>query len=732
MNTQIVSDFSTTEQQHILGAFNKMKVKYIGFDSYAANSYSPTLPYSDIMVWVKPSAENFEAIKKAVSLGIGGNNRAFIKKNVDDFLSFSDPNQPFSSIGFTKNRTVKIFPIIAGFQKDDFDKALTDAQIRKAGVVNTKILNIENTYQSLKSSQNRHKDKFLNNLEREHGKVLNIKKTTPKPFQKKDFNYILANVDLEAVLEKIGYEPKFKKWGKAQHLWTRKTNDSKIVVFMNNRNIKGYFDVNNTENKGTVINLLLNENNNRWVDVFTTIDEVLINPDLANINKNYSEGKYESVEVDKLSEINLEEQTKLREKVIREENLILPYTRPSYLKERGLIENTIYAPEFLGQVNNIPYESKETQGMTFYNTAFPMRNEFGLTSFIVRFATSTDKQSGKIYLAGPKFDGVWMSNELLKADKDIITSINGQKAVIPANTYGALHKIEKEGETKFQFSFNAQFLSESQRQEFKKEANSIIRVMLDSDVDFSKAKAQRIIITESPIDAMSFAQLMARQTEYNLYISTGGHPSPKQIDFINKVLQRHESEVILAMDNENPGLRFNATVAGGLQHPLLDSNNDIKFRIDYVNNNQNVEEKNEFKRTESHLKIEFPKNKELTTEKIEYLVDKITKNVGAFLDKDVVKVIERNATPQIETFKIAMPNSRRHLAKALDTVLKIRAEVAGNGKQCFLVKKPIEKDWNEDLVTKKKHPVGISVLNNVKALEESKELPKSKGTIKKI
>lgn len=702
MDTKIVSDFSTTEQQHILGAFNKMKVKYIGFDSYAANSYSPTLPYSDISVWVKSTPENFEAIKKAIGLGLGSSNRVALKKNVEDFQNFNDPNNPFISIGFTKNRLVKVFLAIPDFQKDDFDKALSDAQLRKAGIVNTKILSVEDTYKSLKASQYRHKEKFVINLEREHGKILNVKSSSKKVFPKKDFNYILANVDLEAVLEKIGYEPRTKKWGKAQHLWTRKSNDSKIVVFMNNAT-KGYFDVNNTENKGTVLDLLLNEYNRHWPDVFATIDEVLVNPNLANINQDYAKGKYQNTEVEKLISLDLEQQTKLREKAIREENQILAYTRPSYLKERGLTENIIYAPEFLGQINNIPYESRETQGMTFYNTAFPMRNEFGLTSFIVRFVSNTDKQSGKIYLAGPKFDGIWMSNELLKADKNINTMLNGQAITITAGTLGAVHKVEKDNETKFQFSFNSQHLSETQRQKLNREPNSIVRVLVDNDVDFSKAKAQRMIITESPIDALSFAQLMPMPDEYNLYISTGGHPSPKQIEFINKVLQRHESEVILAMDNENPGLRFNATVAGGLQHPLLKTENDIKFRIDYVNNNQNAEETNAFKKTESHLKVEFPKSKESTNEKIESLVDKIIKNVGAFLDKDVVKVIERVSNQENESFKIAMPNSRRHLAKALDIVLKIRSEIAGEGKQYFSVKKPIGKDWNEDLQTKKKH-----------------------------
>jgi hypothetical protein len=706
MGTKIVSDFSTTEQQHILGAFNKMKVKYIGFDSYAANSYSPTLPYSDISVWVKSTLENFEAIKKAISLGLDSSNRVLFKKNVADFQNFDDPNRSFISIGFTKNRMVKVFLSIPDFQKDDFDKAFSNAELRKAGVVNTKILSVEDTYKSLKASQNRHKEKFLINLEREHGKILNVKKSSKKVFPKKDFNYILENVDLEAVLEKIGYEPQVKKWGKTQHLWSRKSNDSKIVVFMNNA-LKGYFDLNDTENKGTLLNLLLYEYDRYWPDVFATIDEVLINPNLANINSDYAKGKYQGSEFEKLIPLDLEQQTKLREKAIREENQIYAYTRPSYLKECGLTENIIYAPEFLGQINNIPYESKETQGMTFYNTAFPMRNEFGLISFIVQFVSNSNKHSGKIYFAEPKFDGVWLSNELLKADKNINATLNGQAITIAAGTLGALHKVEKDNITKFQFSYNHQYLSEDLLQKFILQPTTIIRALVDNDIDFSKAKAQRMIITESPIDALSFAQLIPMPSEYNLYISTGGSPSSQQIEFINKLLQKHTSEVILAMNNTNLGLGFNTTLAGALQHPFLKTEKDLKFRIDNVNNNQNTEETNAFKKPESHLKVVFPKSKELTNEKIESLVDKIIKNVGAFLDKDVVKVIERVSNQENESFKIAIPNSRRHLTKALDILLKIRSEIAGEGKEYFLVKKPITKNWNEDLQTKKKHPSKI-------------------------
>ena len=103
----------------------------------------------------------------------------------------------------------------------------------------------------------------------------------------------------------------------------------------------------------------------------------------------------------------------------------------------------------------------------------------------------------------------------------------------------------------------------------------------------------------------------------------------------------------------------------------------------------------------------FPKSKESANEKIESLVDKIIKNVGAFLDKDIVKVIERVSNQENASFIIALRNSRRHLTKALDILLKIRSEIASEGKQYFLVKKPITKNWNEDLQTNKKHPSKI-------------------------
>ena len=54
-----------------------------------------------------------------------------------------------------------------------------------------------------------------------------------------------------------------------------------------------------------------------------------------------------------------------------------------------------------------------------------------------------------------------------------------------------------------------------------------------------------------------------------------------------------------------------------------------------------------------------------------------------------------------------MNQSKMFLKRILDILLKIRSEIAGEGKEYFLVKKPITKNWNEDLQTKKKHPSKI-------------------------
>jgi hypothetical protein len=147
--------------------------------------------------------------------------------------------------------------------------------------------------------------------------------------------------------------------------------------------------------------------------------------------------------------------------------------------------------------------------------------------------------------------------------------------------------------------------------------------------------------------------------------------------------------VVLAMDNEHAGLRFNITIAGGIKHPICDAQKDIFFKIDYVNDNQYVAQFNDFDETnpktqlkgECHLSIEFSKNLNMPKSKIETIIQKTVNYIGSFLNKETVKLIEASSSETTERYKIALPNNRSQLKRAIDSL----------------------KDWNDDLMFGKKH-----------------------------
>jgi 5S rRNA maturation endonuclease (ribonuclease M5) len=92
--------------------------------------------------------------------------------------------------------------------------------------------------------------------------------------------------------------------------------------------------------------------------------------------------------------------------------------------------------------------------------------------------------------------------------------------------------------------------------------------------------AQKVVIVESGIDAMSHAQLFRTNNE-TAYISVGGSISKSQLQLIcDRVAGR---DVILAFDNDAAGLRFDSIVSDALggkveiQKPRLkDWNDDLK------------------------------------------------------------------------------------------------------------------------------------------------------------
>ncbi|WP_171025855.1 toprim domain-containing protein [Hymenobacter jeollabukensis] len=82
---------------------------------------------------------------------------------------------------------------------------------------------------------------------------------------------------------------------------------------------------------------------------------------------------------------------------------------------------------------------------------------------------------------------------------------------------------------------------------------------------------QRLVVSESPVDAMSYHQLHHRGAEgrpNTLYVATSGTVTERQVELIQKLIDKQEPrEVVLANDNDAAGRRFNINYLNELQAP---------------------------------------------------------------------------------------------------------------------------------------------------------------------
>ena len=89
-----------------------------------------------------------------------------------------------------------------------------------------------------------------------------------------------------------------------------------------------------------------------------------------------------------------------------------------------------------------------------------------------------------------------------------------------------------------------------------------------SNVDL-KAPIDKIIVTEAPVDALSHYQLNpAARKENNLYLSSLGEMSPRQLDQVEKFVELYKPKTFCpAFDNDTAGERLLLKLQGHLQKP---------------------------------------------------------------------------------------------------------------------------------------------------------------------
>lgn len=176
-----------------------------------------------------------------------------------------------------------------------------------------------------------------------------------------------------------------------------------------------------------------------------------------------------------------------REELLRRTLGIAPaLTDRTYLKERGLTDETIDAPAFAKRVFtsvNGPHK----------NTVFPLLNENGYSSY------EEKNHNFKSVMPGVK-DGIWVSQATGGRDRPL----------------------------------------------------------------------ERLAIGESPIDQMSKYQLEQPDGKgpNTVYVATSGNMSQRQVELIQKVIDRRQpAQIVLANDNDPAGARYNLNYLNDLRAP---------------------------------------------------------------------------------------------------------------------------------------------------------------------
>ncbi len=95
----------------------------------------------------------------------------------------------------------------------------------------------------------------------------------------------------------------------------------------------------------------------------------------------------------------------------------------------------------------------------------------------------------------------------------------------------------------------------------------------------SDADNLTMVVTESPIDALSYHQLfLPIPSEKRLYVATAGNLSESQPQYIQYLIELYQPQrIIMANDNDKGGIWQNVKLMGALMHP--DSPNNLRISI---------------------------------------------------------------------------------------------------------------------------------------------------------
>lgn len=722
------------EQVEVFNNMNAKGVKYVAFGSFAVDAYEQARIEGSIKIWIEPSIENISKLNEA--LKESGKDR--IATNFDPDVKRPIKNEFDKSTSHSFG--IDFYPSINGFKSEEFQK-IHDRSVLVQGVKQNRIplyhdskkeqlsinhMSPQDLFHNVGSTQSQAKEYNLNVLHKtmvdlnKQGQKLDIidpllyldsnrtnmetkksyisypghedkpKEFVPK-YEKRDFSQLRKDLDLELVLNHYGYSLSDKSKPNDVYRVYKSgiEGDSQRLAVMNNPkgDYKMYVDLNNTNFRGDSIEFVKFKEGG-YKEAFPVMDSILGNP-------TYKQNVSQILPMKPATPGQFLNDEKLRQAdILREYNAThIGEKKVGYLvNERLLATKTVLAPEFKHQILSVKKNSD------FENTAFPLTSQKGnILSFDIR------NKDYKALPVGGKWDGIWKTNDHNILLKDSDFTFKDKTVQLEKGTVGTLSKSA--GIASFHIDHPV---------------HGPISLPVDKDKhEFQKISANRIIISESPIDSLSYHQLSPpKEGEYRQYVSPAGNPSREQKMHISNLISTNpQAQFVIGMDGNAPGNRFAINYLG-MAHPLRDVNNSIVPNITYVNPTKpKAEDKAEKEVGYNILKVEInhPKGdgQDNAKKSNDSIIDRLLAAINIHSVEDSKKAKESSESRSIvekpsaftSSYEIKFPNISKMLSTALDYLANEITLKDGKPLVAILRPSSVQNDFNDVLKERKGQPL---------------------------
>lgn len=607
---RVIPNRASREQLLLLRYLNKAKVAYLAFGNVALNAYQPSTLIQDIQVWVKPTPDNLGKFNQAMSAAYGPDT----KLKLPESLPHNPPAQRLLRLGDGQVK-LNIYPAIAGFRAGEFDTLYAQSDLQKTtvqditgkrldGSVGYRQLGFADLCKNVSQSTAFHKNFHLDMLA-EWATKNNV--AVPKQTQStgsyndttrvngkrsRDLDSIKEALDLEVVLQHYGFQQDTKKSSPnaVWRIYERGEKGSKervAVAALQGYSSKVLVDMNDLTGQNYGKGTIARQKSARVVDVndfiasqehgygkafFQKIDQLLGDPDYALKKQAVPE------------RIALPAGYALRDTVVREMDLynrydMRPLENRAYLEGRALSKDVLNSIDVEGRVKTSRYTHTET-GREFTNTAFPLYAQDGrITSLDLR-NKGADGVNYKKFPTGERGEALWHTNRHYALQQPLKLSNN---VTVPKGTIGSIYREDDNLHAIFKYGTEP---ADRLRLPLDRAVGDTTSLTMKSLVEggvLTLKPLQRIVLSESAIDALSFKQLNPEPMgELRQYVATAGQPGGKQIEFIQAMLTNNPTaQLVIAQDGDNSGQRFAINYLA-LQHPYMNADTRIVPTISYI------------------------------------------------------------------------------------------------------------------------------------------------------